>query len=467
MRSTATAEAPSTGSFAATQTGADRSRPTPRAGALPPGPRGLRALTVGRFMLQPTRFLEGCSRRYGEYFTVVLSPERTVVITSDPEAVRAAFTGNPDELRAGEGNVVLRPLLGEHSVLLADGAEHMRQRKLILPAFHGERMRAYGEVMRAAAERRIARWPVGRPFATQPSMQAITLEVILRAVFGVASEDDAERLGAPLKRLLDAAASRPRLVALQVTSSKHPRPRSPWGRFRRLVDAADSVIYEQIASRRRDADRSRRDDVLSLLLDATDEAGRGLGDRELRDELMTLLLAGHETTATALAWTLTLLTHHPAVLQRLRRECDLGGDEYLDAVIAESLRLRPVVPAVARYLTVPLELPSITLPAGVHLTPSIYLLHRRPDLYPDPGAFRPERFLGRRPGTYEWIPFGGGVRRCLGASFAQYEMKIVLGTVLNRTELRPASARLESVSRRAITFAPGRGGRIAIRARSG
>jgi cytochrome P450 len=405
--------------------------------------------------MQPTSFFEDCERRYGEYFTLRLSDDRTMVITSDPE-----------QLHAGKNNEILRPLLGDRSVLLLDGAEHMRQRKLMLPPFHGERMKAYGETMREVAERHVCAWPRGTTFPAAPSMQAITLEIILRTVFGLDDEERIERIGAPLRRLLDATASQLRLLALQITSSENPRPRSPWGRFNKLVAAADRVVYEEIHARRAQADAGAHDDILSMLLEARDEDDRPLTDRELRDELMTLLLAGHETTATALSWTLERLVRHPAVVERLLAERRGGEDAapYLDATIKESLRLRPVVTAVGRYLTAPLQIGGHLLPAGVSINPSIYLLHRRPDLYPEPKAFRPERFLDNPPATYTWIPFGGGVRRCLGASFALYEMKVVLQTILDRVSLIPEDGPGERIVRRAVTFAPNHGARIVVEA---
>jgi cytochrome P450 len=431
--------------------------------ALPPGPSIPRALLLGRFILQPTAFLVDCERRYGEYFTLRLSEERTMVITSDPEAVKTVFTGDPGQMLAGKNNEILRPLLGDRSVLLLDGDAHMRQRRLMLPPFHGERMKAYGETMRAVAERQVGAWPHGTTFAAAPSMQAITLEIILRTVFGLEDAERIERVGAPLRRLLDATASQPRLLALQITSSANPRPRSPWGRFNQLVAAADRVVYDEIHARRSQTDAGAHDDILSMLLAARDEDGQPLTDRELRDELMTLLLAGHETTATALSWTLERLVRHPDVVARLRAERrQEEATPYLEATIKEALRLRPVVTAVGRHLTAPLEIGGHLLPAGVSINPSIYLLHRRPDLYPEPEAFRPERFLDDPPGTYQWIPFGGGVRRCLGASFALYEMKIVLQTILDRVALVPQQGREERVTRRAITFAPSRGARIAV-----
>jgi cytochrome P450 len=431
---------------------------------LPPGPALPRPLLLGRFVMQPTSFLVDCERRYGEYFTLRLSDERTMVITSDPEAVKTVFTGDPEQMLAGKNNDILRPLLGDRSVLLLDGAEHMRQRRLLLPPFHGERMKAYGETMREVAERHVAAWPHGSSFAAAPSMQAITLEIILRTVFGLDDAERIERVGAPLRRLLDASASQLRLLALQITSSENPRPRSVWGRFNQLVADADRVVYEELHRRRAQAEESGDDDILSLLLAARDEDGEPLTDLELRDELMTLLLAGHETTATALSWTLERLVRHPGVVARLVEECRRGEDPapYLEATIKEALRLRPVVTAVGRHLTAPLAVGGHLLPAGVSINPSIYLLHRRPDLYPEPEAFRPERFLDNPPGTYQWIPFGGGVRRCLGASFALFEMRIVLQTVLDRVSLVSRSDADERVTRRAITFAPKRGARIAV-----
>ena len=416
------------------------------------------------FVLFPARFLDRCHERCGDYFTLLPSPGRTVVITADPDAVKQVFTGDPNLLHAGEGNVILSPVLGARSVLLLDGAEHLRHRRLLLPPFHGERMRKYAGVMAEVAERHVAAWPRRRRFAVLPTMQAITLEVIMRTVFGLDDRERLERIGRPLRGLLDTLASRPRVLMLALTQNRSG-PRSPWARFAAMRREADALLDEEIAARRRDPDAAVGDDVFSLLLAARDEQGRGLTDAELRDELMTLLVAGHETTATALGWVLERITRHPDVLERLEAEQADGGGDYLDAVIKETLRLRPVVPAVVRRLQAPMEFGGWQLPAGVHIAPSIYLLHRRPDIYPDPTAFRPERFLERSPGTYEWIPFGGGTRRCLGASFALFEMKTVLEVVLRSVRLRPARRpRAEGVTRRAITFAPSRGARIAVAA---
>jgi cytochrome P450 len=431
---------------------------------LPPGPKGPNALVAMRFLLRGPHFLEDCHARYGDAFTIRLNTGRTVVIVSDPAVVKEVFQGGGEDLHAGAGNVVLKPILGARSVLLLDGPEHLRQRRLMLPPFHGERMRAYGETMRAVAERHVSQWPVGRDFAVHPTMQSITLEIILRTVFGVQEQADVERLAAPMTRLLNSTDQPLRLLLLQFTRSAGAKPRSPWGRVYALMAPVDALIHEQIAARRADAEP--RDDILSLLLAARDEDGNGLTDAELRDELMTLLLAGHETTATALAWTVERLVRTPRVLKRLREELEVGAGErtdYLDATIKEALRLRPVVPGVIRQLQRPLALGGMELPQGVHVAPSIYLIHRRPDVYPDPSAFRPERFLGDdAPGTYEWLPFGGGIRRCLGASFALYEMRIVLETVLRRATLQTTDAESEPVKRRFVTYTPRDGGRVRV-----
>jgi cytochrome P450 len=426
---------------------------------MPPRPDLGREIWGVGFVLWPTRFLDACQAKCGDFFTLHPQKGRWVAVTSDPATIKQVFTGDPNLLHAGAGNIVLQPILGSRSVLLLDGAEHLRQRRLMLPSFHGERMRLYADVMRAAAEGAIEQWPRGRRFDVLPSMQAITLEVILRAVFGITEPERLKEMGAPLRAVLDTLASRGRVLSLALTAGR-TGPRSPWGRFIAARRRADDLLHAEIEARRSSA--QERDDVLSLLLAARDEDGRALSDDELRDELMTLLVAGHETTATALAWTLERLVRHPDALAAVVAEHRAGGEELLDATIKETLRLRPVVPAVIRQLQAPMTFGGWNLPAGAHIGPSIYLLHRRPDLYPDPLAFRPQRFLERSYGTYEWIPFGGGVRRCLGASFALFEMRVVLSTLLERVELRPARGAGESVARRAITFAPSRGGRIAV-----
>jgi cytochrome P450 family 135 len=401
--------------------------------------------------------MEDCARRYGDMFTLRITHEGTWVFASHPETVKQVFTGDPRLLHAGEANIVLLPVLGSKSVLLLDEQEHMAQRKLMLPSFHGRRMRSYERTMTDVAVREIERWQLGTPLSAWPTMQAITLEVILRTVFGVEEGERLRRLGAALRQVL-AWGSRPQRLAMLAAIG--PRRIAELRVFRRVLDPADELIYQEIGRRREAPDIEERDDVLSLLLQARHEDGSPMSDRELRDELMTLLVAGHETSATSLAWALEALVRHPAALARLRDEVDAGEDAYLDAVLQETLRLRPVIALVLRRLTEPMEIGGRLLPAGVTVAPSIYLLHRRPDVYPDPRAFRPERFLERPPGTYTWIPFGGGVRRCLGASFAQFEMKVVLRELVSRIDLRAARPQGERRVRRAIIFAPERGGEI-------
>lgn len=431
---------------------------------LPPRPDLSRFQMTAGFMLTPTKFLDACHERCGDYFTLVPQRDRKLVITADPAAVKQVFTGDPNLLHAGAGNVVLEPLLGPSSVLLLDGSEHLRQRRLLLPPFHGERMRGYGELMEETAERHVSAWPVDGSLSVLPSMQEITLEVIMRAVFGFEDAERRERIGRPLREVLDTMGSRSRVLMLALTQGRSGRL-SPWRRFAEARSRADELLYAEIRARRADPAGTDGDDVFSLLLAARDEGDRPLSDDELRDELMTLLVAGHETTATALAWAFERLARTPRVLDELIAERDApgAGEDYLDAVVKETLRLRPVIPAVVRKLREPMEFGGWELPAGVHIAPSIYLLHRRGDIYPDPLEFRPERFLGDdTPGTYEWIPFGGGVRRCLGASFAMFEMKAVLRAALRHVRPRPAGGRDESTTRRAITFAPSRGARVRL-----
>jgi cytochrome P450 len=430
---------------------------------LPPGPKTPRALQTARWIARPAGFLDEAARRWGDMFTLKITGEGTWVFVSHPDAVKQVFTGDPRLLHAGEANIVLLPVLGSHSVLLLDDDAHMAQRKLMLPPFHGERMPGYEETMAEVAAREIGRWPAGEPLAAWPTMQAITLEVIMRTVFGVRDTAGLDRLGRVLRESLAWAAEPRRMAQLALLG---PRRVAERGTLRKVLGPTDELIYEEIRSRRDAPDLADRTDVLSLLLQARHEDGSEMSDRELRDELMTLLVAGHETSATALAWALDALTHHPAALERLRDEVDAGDDAYLDAVVKEVLRLRPVIALVLRRLVEPMEIGGRMLPAGVNVAPSIYLLHRRADIYDDPRAFRPERFLEKPPGTYTWIPFGGGVRRCLGASFAQFEMKVVLRELVSRLDIRAARPRPERRIRRAIVFAPARGGEIVVEPRA-
>jgi cytochrome P450 len=416
---------------------------------IPPGPTTSRLLQTTRWMFRPGPMLEDCRRRYGDMFTLRIAHEGTWVFLAHPDMVKQVFTGDPRVLHAGEANVVLLPMLGHHSVLLLDEAAHMSQRKLMLPPFHGERMRRYEQVMAEVAAAEIDSWPAGEPYAVRPAMQRITLEVIMRTVFGSGNPRLRDALAAALEW-----GSEPRRMALLAALGPHRVERSRM--FARVRGPADDSIYEEIRARRSASDLADRDDVLSLLMQARHEDGSPMSDEELRDELMTLLVAGHETTASSLAWAVERSVRTPGVLERLRA----GDDDYVDAVCKETLRLRPILALVLRKLTEPMEIGGRLLPAGVSVAPCIYLIHRRADVYPEPYRFRPERFLEQPAGTYTWIPFGGGVRRCLGASFALFEMRVVLRELVQRLELHVADPRPERVTRRAITLVPERGGEI-------
>ncbi|WP_205696424.1 cytochrome P450 [Conexibacter sp. SYSU D00693] len=423
--------------------------------ALPPGPRLPRAVQTVGWVTRPLGWLERCRDRYGDAFTLRMASEPAVVLLSDPAAVRDVFTGSPDVFRAGEGNALLEPLVGPGSLLLLDGRRHLAERRLLLPAFHGERLAAQRALMAQVAREEIASWPDGEPFAAQPRMQALTLEIILRVVLGVARDDPrAVALRAALRRMLGAIMD-PRLVMLIFLAGPRRADRLPL--LRRILVPVDRLLHELIRDRRAQAGVERDEDVLALLLCAHHEDGRPMTDDELRDELVTLLVAGHETTATALSWALERLLRHPEALGRLRD----GDEAYADAVVKETLRLRSPITIVARRLTEDADVGGLRLPAGCVVAPCAHLVHRRPDLYPEPLAFRPERFLDRPPGTYTWIPFGGGVRRCIGAAFAEQEMRVVLGELVRaRGGLRVDGPAPERVVRRAIVMAPEHGGRL-------
>jgi cytochrome P450 len=422
---------------------------------LPPGPRLPRAVQSVIWYRRAQWLMDRCQARYGDMFTLRIANEGTWVITSDPDTIKQAFTGDPRLLHAGEANRILLPVLGPDSVLLLDDTPHLRQRKLMLPAFHGERMQRYGALMADVAAREIERWPLDEPYALRPRMQAMTLEIVLRAVFGVSEGPRMDELRQELRRLLDIVTSPLNGVALLTLG---PERIARMGRFQRELNRVNRPIYDEIADRRRAGDLAERDDIMSLLLQATHEDGSPMSDAELRDELVTLLVAGHETTANALAWAVERLCRHPERMHRLTEEVCAGEAAYLQATIQETLRLRPVISIVLRRLAEPMELGGRLLPAGASIVPSIHLVHRRPDIYPEPDEFRPERFIeaegGRTPGTYTWIPFGGGIRRCLGAAFAQFEMEVVLRELVLRRTLAPSRPESERVYRRAITETP-------------
>jgi cytochrome P450 len=395
--------------------------------------------------------LEQSRARFGDMFTLKIAYEGNWVIVSDPDVVKQVFTGDPRIFHAGEGNSILRPILGDNSVLVLDEKPHISQRKLLLPPFHGERMQGYGEKMAEIAAREIAGWPTGTPYQLRPRMQAITLEIILETVFGVHGGERMDALRVALRDFLDLTTN-PALLAPVLLVSPERIRRIP--AFRRRVGRVDELIHAEIAERRAAEDLDERDDILSLLVAARHEDGSPMSEAEIRDELLTLLVAGHETTATALSWAIERLVRHPEKLERLRAEILAGEEEYLTATIQETLRLRPVIVVVIRKLTEPVEIGGYELPAGASVTPSIHLVHRDPKIYPEPDRFLPERFIDNPPGTYTWIPFGGGIRRCLGAAFAQFEMQVVLKELVKRHQIRPAREESERPFRRAITETP-------------
>jgi cytochrome P450 family 135 len=427
---------------------------------MPPGPRAPAFVQTLRWIFRPEAFMRSCAERYGDTFTVRLGPQADVVFMSDPASIRQVLQGSPDIMNMGDINGLFRPILGHNSLLLLDGEEHMRQRKLLLPPFHGHHITRFRDIMERAAAEEADSWPVGRPFATLPRMQSITVTVILRAVFGMEAGPRREEMRGLVVRLLDLC---------QSASTMLPQLRvrlgglSPWGRLMRCVEDVDRALFAEIERRRADPTSTDRADVLSLLLEARDESGEPMTDQEIRDQLLTLLVAGHETTANALSWAFERLVHQPDVLERLVGELAAGHEDYLEAVIKETLRFRPVLPIVARKLTETVRIEGFRYPPGTVLMPCVFLAHHNPRVYDEPEAFRPERFLGRdAPATYAWIPFGGGVRRCLGASFALVEMQMVLGTILRRVELRAPGRRGEPIARRSFTFSPRRAGRVVV-----
>jgi cytochrome P450 len=431
--------------------------------------------------------MDRCARRIGEAFTITFWPSQMkLVLVSAPEDVKTIFTAPAELAPSAAGNSPVRGVMGESSVLILTGPEHMRQRKLLLPPFHGERMREYEQTIVEQTRADMASWPLGESMRLQEHTRAITLEVILRAVFGV----EAERMDR-LRRAIGGLLAPVHPLRLVLMALARPSLERPTGAFGGALDELDAVIYDELARRREQGDLSERADILSLLLQARDEQGEAMTDEELRDELVTLLLAGHETTATSVAWAVERLVRHPEKLARLVAEIDAGEDErYMTAVVNETLRVRPVVPIVARMLTDDFELAGHRLPAGTRVMPSIYLTNRNPRVYDAPAEFRPERFLDDSPETFSWIPFGGGIRRCIGASFAQLEMRLMLRTMLGelapsvpperfggglaqsrRRRGRRLGRRLagsrggEWNRRRAITLVPARGARVVWRPR--
>jgi cytochrome P450 len=421
--------------------------------SLPPGPRLPRALQAVGWTQRPLPFLERCQRRYGDTFTLRILHWGDWVVLCDPDDVKKVFTAG-DAVGVALANPLLGPVLGPHSVMLLEEPRHMTRRKLMLPAFHGRSIEGDGEMMAAVARQEVGRWPVGEPFELWPRMQGITQEVVMRAVFGAGDDQRLGRLR-ELLRGLTAWMNDPRNLALLATFGPRWVVRSR--HFRQAMAPVEEAVLEEV--RRRRAEGEMREDVVSMLIAARYEDGSPLSERDLRDELLTLLTDG--PTSSSLAWTFERLLRNPDKLARVQAEVREGGDgTYLDAVIKETLRVRPPVPVVVRRLLAPMRLGGHELPARTIVAPCIHLIHRSEAIYPRAKSFIPERFIGRQPGTYTWIPFGGGTRRCLAASYAEMEMVRVLRTVFTEVELRPVENRSERMRKSAISFSPDRSGLV-------
>jgi cytochrome P450 len=407
--------------------------------------------------MRPLEARLGMRERYGGVFRSNDAIAGELFHIAERESLEQIFKWKPAQYNVAEPRQVMEPVAGASSILLLDGERHMQMRKLMLPPFHGEAIAHYADLIAQITNREIETWRQGQTIRTRSVAQRITMEVIIRAVFGISDPERIAELQGVLPRL---SSPNPFLLLVQ----RDLGPRSPWGRFLRLREHVDGLLYEEIEQRRDDPDRDSRKDILTLLLSARDEAGEPLSDRELRDQLITLLLAGHETTATSIGWAFERLLRTPTALERLTAEVESGeSEDYLDAVIKETFRVRPVVPEVFRAPTEPTELGGYLFAPGTQLAASILLVQLDPKLYPpDPQAFRPERFLEGAPEPYTLVPFGGGVRRCLGAAFATLEMKVVISTILSQTRLRAPRAKSEKARFRGVTLLPSRGGEAIV-----
>jgi cytochrome P450 len=432
--------------------------------ALPPGPR-FAPLQAARFIYDPISYLTRLQRRHGDVFSVPFPSMGRMAYFTHPDAIKEIFTGDPARFHSGEAvEQFLEPIVGRNSVFLLDDEEHMRERKLLLPPFHGERVRTYATTFAEIAAREVERWPVGRPFAMRERMQSITLEAILRTVFGIRDEAVIARFQEGLPRMEMVGNLVVWMPKLRIDRDRW----GPWARYRRARAAVHALVDAEIDRGQADPNLDERDDVLALLLRARREDGSAMSREELRDELMTVIAAGHETTATGLAWFFERVLRHPGVEERLRDELESGdGDEYLDATVREVLRVRPVIIDVVRRLTRPTTIAGWDLPAGTDVVGGVALVQRRPEVYPEPAEFRPERFLDGAQASiqYAWIPFGGGVRRCVGAAFAQLELKVMARTILENARLTVPDPRPERTRAAHVTSVPARGTRVVLEER--
>lgn len=431
--------------------------------SLPPGPGWPMLVQAGLWEFRFPEFNAWLSRRYGNIFTIKLPFSGQVVSVAEPEVIRSLFADRGERTHAGEANRILEPMMGRNSVLLLDGAEHARQRKLVHPPFHGERMSRYGELIKALTQEEVERWPRGEAFSMHRRMQSLTLQIILRVVFGL---DEGERLEHIKELIHRALAQGNNPLALLPGARRDFGPLKPWSEFIQRRADLDEALYAEMRNRRDAGNLEERDDILSMLMVARDEDSELMTDVELRDELITLLLAGHETTASSLAWFFDLVLHHPAELAKLEDDLSAGSQEYLDAAITETMRIRPTVPLVARVMKEPFDIGGWVVPEGTTVAPNIYLTHRRPDIYPEPERFLPDRFIGSKADTFAWLPFGGGIRRCVGAAFATFEMQTVIPEVLRLARLESVSPDPAAIKRRAVTLIPDNGAAVRVASRN-
>ncbi|HEY3960455.1 MAG TPA: cytochrome P450 [Solirubrobacteraceae bacterium] len=425
---------------------------------LPPGPRAPKWLQSLQYTRSPISHWERLRAAFGDFGTGRFNAYGEVVWLSSPADIRDVLLADPTIVHAGEAVRFLEPILGSLSMLILDEEEHLRKRRLLLPAFHGDALSALTPIVQDAVDSAIAQWPVGREFALIPHMKALSLDVILRTVFGLNEPVELKRVRAVITDLVSSF----HLVIWGSWQRRSLGARSPWALFERRKAAADDAVLQMIAGRRQDPRMSERPDVLSRMLAAQSEHEETLSDIELRDDLMTLLIAGHETTSVALTWAIGLLARHPEDVERLRVEQLSGADFYLQAVIKECLRLRPIVPFTGRTLTAPMTVRGHRLPAGTKLWIPILLVHVLPECYPDPHAFKPERFLEGNPDPYTWLPFGGGIRRCIGAGLANLEMRATISAVASSVRLKKITFPLERERANGVTLVPRRGGRITV-----
>jgi cytochrome P450 len=430
-------------------------RQSPR--QLPTGPPWTTVGASLRWVFRPLHLMESCQSAYGDRFTVKFLYEGPTVFLSNPADVARLFTAEPGTVSGGEGRAWFGLVFGSRSLVVLDGEDHLTQRRLVMPAYHGDHVATFGDLISEVADEHVQRWPRKQPIELVQRMRAISLDVIMRASLGVRDPERLVQLRQSLRRVIDWTSDYRRMIPIAMMG---PGLVSRLRLLEPVMRPLNEALAAEIRQRRREDDLGERGDMLSMMVQARDSDGRQLDDAELRDELVTLMIAGNETTGMALAWAIERLVRHPEAMEQLHRDAQTGDNEYFDAVVKETLRLRPVVLVMTRLLNAPLELEGATLPAGIHVAACPYLLHRRADVYPEPERFRPERFIGSPAGEYTWIPFGGGTHRCVGCHIATLEMKIVLQRIFKQVRLRALAAEPERMTRRGLAFGPQHNARV-------